>query len=90
MVIKKENKSDNIFDELFKTKSISTRYGTVYKGSFIRIIKMADKDGKDRQATMLNGATGSVEYIDDSGQLHGSWGSLAVIPEKDVFEILCE
>lgn len=90
MVIKKNNKSDNIFDELFKTKSINTRYGTVYKGSFIKIIKMADKDIKDLQATMLNGTEGSVEYIDDQGQLHGSWGSLAVIPEKDIFEIICE
>jgi len=34
------------------------------------------------------GATGKVEHVDDLGQLHGTWGGLAVIPEADKFEIL--
>lgn len=31
---------------------------------------------------------GVVEYIDDEGQLHGTWGGLAVIPEVDTFEVI--
>lgn len=28
---------------------------------------------------------GVVEYVDDAGQLHGTWGGLAVCPEVDEF-----
>lgn len=35
-----------------------------------------------------SGRTGIVRTIDDKGQLHGSWGGLAVQPENDEFEIL--
>ena len=31
---------------------------------------------------------GVIEHIDGIGQLHGTWGSLAVIPEADDFEII--
>lgn len=34
------------------------------------------------------GAIGEVTLIDDMGQLHGTWGGLAVIPEEDEFEII--
>ena len=32
--------------------------------------------------------TGIVEHVDDIGQLHGTWGGLAVIPNVDEFEII--
>lgn len=32
--------------------------------------------------------TGVVESIDDIGQLHGTWGSLAVIPDVDEFVVM--
>ena len=35
------------------------------------------------------GKTGIVEFIDDIGQLHGTWGSLGILPE-DEYEILQE
>ena len=35
-----------------------------------------------------SGREGIVEYIDDAGQLHGDWGGLAIIPEKDDFVII--
>ena len=35
-----------------------------------------------------DGVEGVVEHIDDEGQLHGTWGGLAVIPEVDTFEII--
>ena len=35
-----------------------------------------------------SGREGIVEYIDDTGQIHGTWGGLAIIPKNDKFEIL--
>lgn len=60
--------------------------GTKVKvGDKIRIIKPRDPyvpyieyDGKE----------GYVQHIDDMGQLHGTWGGLAVIPEEDEFIVL--
>ena len=51
-------------------------------GDKIRIIHMqGEEDG-------YNGREGVVEYIDGIGQLHGTWGCLAVIPDYDEYEIL--
>ena len=34
------------------------------------------------------GREGTITRIDDAGQLHGTWGGLAVIPGEDSFVIL--
>ena len=34
------------------------------------------------------GREGGVTHIDDMGQLHGTWGGLAVIPGEDVYEVI--
>lgn len=34
------------------------------------------------------GQTGIITYIDDFGQIHGTWNSLAVIPELDKFLVI--
>lgn len=34
------------------------------------------------------GREGVVVRIDDAGQIHGTWGGCAIIPETDSFEIL--
>ena len=57
-------------------------------GDTIRIIRMDDQGGTDLQAREYNGQTGIVEHIDSIGQLHGTWGGLAIIPEVDEFEIV--
>ena len=31
---------------------------------------------------------GIVEYIDDAGQIHGTWGGCALIPDEDEWEII--
>lgn len=54
-------------------------------GDRIRIIKMADPYG-----AFYEGREGVIWHIDDMGQLHGTWGGLAVIPEEDEFIILSE
>ena len=50
-------------------------------GDTIKIIHMKDEQGYD-------GTIGVVDLIDDAGQLHGTWGGLAVIPELDEFEVI--
>lgn len=50
-------------------------------GDVIRIIYM---DGESH----YNGRTGMVEHIDSIGQLHGTWGGLAVNPDVDDYEII--
>lgn len=51
------------------------------KGDTIRIIEMV---GEPRYA----GKIGTVEHIDDVGQIHGTWGGCAIQPERDTYEIL--
>lgn len=51
-------------------------------GDKIRIIHLSGEDDR------YDGREGVIEYIDSIGQLHGSWGGLAVIPEEDVFVVL--
>lgn len=48
-------------------------------GDAIHIFEMGgEPDYADRE--------GIVEAIDAAGQLHGTWGGLAVIPETDFFK----
>ena len=50
-------------------------------GDKIKIIYMEDEPS-------YSGREGIVEHIDDAGQIHGTWGGLAIIPENDQFEII--
>ena len=50
-------------------------------GDKVRIIVM---DGEPQ----YSGREGIVRHIDDAGQLHGSWGGCAIIPETDSYEVL--
>lgn len=54
-------------------------------GDTILIVRMDDDGGKDLQAKSYDGRTGVVEFIDSLGQIHGTWGGLALIPGKDEF-----
>lgn len=51
-------------------------------GDRIRIIHLKGEDSR------YDNAEGVVEFIDSIGQLHGTWGGLAVIPEEDDFTLL--
>jgi len=51
-------------------------------GDTIRIFHLKGEDSS------YDGMTGVIEHIDSLGQLHGTWGGLAVIPEEDDFEVL--
>lgn len=53
-------------------------------GDRIKIIRLDDPYALDT----YNGKEGEVTLIDDAGQLHGTWGGLAVIPEEDEFKVL--
>lgn len=49
------------------------------KGKKIKIVHLQGENGR------YDGREGVVEHIDSLGQLHGTWGGLAVIPEVDEF-----
>lgn len=55
----------------------------VHEGDKIRITELKDSYSHD-----YAGREGFVEHIDDIGQLHGTWGGLAVIPGTDKFDVL--
>ena len=54
---------------------------TAIVGDTIRIINM---EGEPQ----YTGKIGTVDLIDDIGQIHGTWGGCAIQPEHDTYEIL--
>lgn len=52
-------------------------------GDIIKIVALDDP-----YDTTYPGRIGKVEHIDGAGQLHGTWGGLAVIPEVDSYTII--
>lgn len=49
-------------------------------------IKIIDMNGEPQYA----GKEGVVDRIDDMGQIFGSWGGCALIPECDIFKVIRE
>ena len=61
-------------------------------GDRIKIIEM-DLTGEPNPWDIMSryfGKEGTIEKIDDIGQLHGSWGFLALNPSVDTIEIIKE
>ena len=52
-------------------------------GDIIKITKL-----EDPYEHSYEGRIGKVELVDSMGQLHGTWGGLAVIPEVDEYIIV--
>ena len=50
-------------------------------GDMIKILYM---EGEPQ----YTGKTGTIEFIDGIGQLHGDWGGLAVVPNVDSYTII--
>ena len=63
---------ENLFNEVVSSYKV---------GDTIRIIEMKGEPN-------YTGKTGIIKHIDDMGQLHGTWGGLAIIPEEDIFEVV--
>lgn len=49
-------------------------------------IKILSMEGEPQ----YEGKEGIVEHIDALGQLHGTWGGCAVIPETDSYTVIYE
>jgi len=47
-------------------------------------IRIDEMDGEPQYA----GKEGLVEWIDDAGQIHGTWGGCAVIPTLDSYTVI--
>lgn len=52
-------------------------------GCYVKIVEMKGEPN-------YKGKIGKVLLIDDAGQIHGTWGGCAIIPEEDRFEALSE
>ena len=50
-------------------------------GDRIKIIEMKGEP-------QYTGRMGVVTHIDDAGQIHGTWGGCAIVPEIDTYIIL--
>lgn len=57
------------------------RANVIKVGTKIRIIEMYGEP-------QYNGREGVIEFIDSLGQLHGTWGGLAVVYQKDKIEVI--
>lgn len=50
----------------------------IEKGDKILILEMSGEPS-------YSGRSGVVTHIDDAGQIHGTWGGLALLPDVDIF-----
>ena len=48
-------------------------------------VKIVHLNGEDNR---YDGKEGIVERVDSMGDLHGTWGGLAIIPREDDFVVL--
>lgn len=56
-------------------------------GDTIKIL-LVDDCGYDTVVDSYIGREGVVQFIDSIGQLHGTWGGLAIIPGPDKFKVI--
>ena len=56
-------------------------------GDTVKIIAMYNPD-QGTYETDYAGRVGTVTHIDDAGQIHGTFGGCAIIPECDSFVVL--
>lgn len=82
---KEEVKSEATAEKLEERAMTDVPFDSEVKiGDKIKIHHMAGEDNS------YDGKEGTVEHIDGIGQLHGTWGGVAVIPGVDDFEIINE
>lgn len=60
-------------------------FGTMIKNvlEMLDYVVIDEMEGEPR----YNGKSGFIDHIDDIGQLHGSWGSLAINPQVDKIRV---
>jgi len=77
----KEGYRYTILVEADAPKAGETKPGEIKVGKHIKIIDMVGEP-------TYKGKVGRITDIDDAGQLHGTWGGLAIIPDQDKFELV--
>ena len=79
-----EKKPRKVEDEIKETIQANAEVlvrTNAHVGDLIKIIEM-------KNDPQYNGKDGTVTRVDHLGQLHGTWGGLAVIPSEDKYEII--
>ena len=79
-----EKKPKTVEDEIKETIQANAEVlvrTNAHVGDLIKIIEM-------KSDPQYNGKDGTVTRVDHLGQLHGTWGGLAVIPSEDKYEII--
>ncbi len=71
----------NVFGIMNKQEQVE-RNKQRFLGCEIVINHLSGEDSR------YDGKSGIVEYVDDMGDLHGTWGFLAVIPGQDSFRVV--
>jgi len=88
-----ENLNEDPFDQSFPEVEEKLEERAMADTPFDSDVKVGDKirivhlEGEDNS---YDGKEGEVEHIDSIGQLHGTWGGLAIIPGVDDFDIITE
>lgn len=67
---------------IMSQEELVKRNKEIFLGCEIVITHLSGEDGT------YDGKSGIVEYVDDMGDLHGTWGFLAVIPGQDRFRVV--
>ena len=70
----------------FLTKEVVDGFRAKYLGKKIRINHLFGEE--NYSGNSYDGKEGICNHVDDSGQLHGTWGGLGIQPEHDDIEIV--
>ena len=83
-----KDRLDNIEDVLKEQGYIKEVKEEINKDVKVKIGDVIHINHLQGEDTSKDGKEGIVKAIDDIGQLHGTWGSVAVIPGVDDFEVI--
>ena len=82
-VVKEETERSILFEAYSPQAAFITGYMSATSISVNLLLKIEIKENRFGFCE-----EGVIDYIDSIGQLHGTWGGLAVQPERDIIEVI--